>query len=1125
MNRITVPAQTVELRTGGAWVDVTDYVDGFVVPRWEVEQGTGKLVADQVTMRIHVTPMESGTGLTVQALRDAAEVGLRLTYMEAGPTVSGGDVVFVGRVVEIARRTVYHVGDVIDITALDRLAVDTVAPTSVTGTGLMHYSDVLEALSGAAGLSVATAPPLSLESTGLVVSHHPLPTGDASTQARALAWWSAESMMVMGVGEELWGYSPSTRQSYRLAVPPWPQSATPPRQIDRLWIVDDDIYGVSLASRDADPGTSSYIIHADLSSFSAAVTNPSPVTYTADEAFKRWNAGTASIQARELYYLSGPSLAADYGARCYVIGAAGPEYDGLGRGVAAFEDGSYSVAPRQWILQLAGQAASASPGGGGAYYESDLTPDLWGRNLYLADETEVDVEYAGSGRRQAEVVCYRMPGPLSYYIPKADWSGTDGAVRDYGSGEPHAERVGTLPLTLPPGYYSFISAGQAYDPGIDPGTKEQVDSFSITFSRPARGCAAVYTDVADNPLTAEDDAGNLDGILGPLAYVDDDEFERLYIRDVSGSSRVAVKGFPDRCYDVHLARANATTVYVAMARDVGLVGAYGRQEPLVVAELGVASGSGSDWTYSQLYQFDGWDDTLADNEDSHSHYVPTCLAYGGGKLHVGLVETVQRFTGAGVRVRRAFTAWDEDDGTYYPGRAYVYLEGWHPDDFEVGQRIRLWPDDTTRFPYPPLPRTITAVEYTDSYHDEFQTRLTVSPVFDVSDGGETDPAERTITPSAGKSYGVEEWRAEMAFDWGPPTLQVEGAREQRTRLYQYTLASGVLEQIDSGLETGDETITASDDGREAVLELSNDQADESTIAVSMGGTTLAHRVDTDHLKRTGEGRIYLPRRYAGLNVDVDYDYWAPDQRFTAATYAGGALYYTRGRELRSYVLSITKYGDVHYQASGVASPLVIPPSVPTRVYCVTEGAGSIITQLSSRLSGYVGDRSGWTGRAIPACIEELALALGCVFWADAQGGVHFVPRGWRRKTVAVDGDEILDYTEPGPDSDPVTAASVSWPGGVATSGYTSATRPERAANYTADLVTSGGWAGLLADHLLGETASEPAEVILRDLRLDLWIGDALKIPLSGAAGANEGAGTIVGIAPDPDGGLTVLTLR
>jgi hypothetical protein len=310
------------------------------------------------------------------------------------------------------------------------------------------------------------------------------------------------------------------------------------------------------------------------------------------------------------------------------------------------------------------------------------------------------------------------------------------------------------------------------------------------------------------------------------------------------------------------------------------------------------------------------------------------------------------------------------------------------------------------------------------------------------------------------------------------------------------------------------------DGDRATFELS--RAHVTDEEVTLGDSEVQVILDLDEWQRTGTSRYYLPRRYAGLELTAAYNYYDPALRFERALCVGGVCYYTRGRELLSS--DYDDYGDVHYQASGVVSPLVVAPTPPLRLYGVVEGGGGLMFQLSRRLSGFVGDRTGWAYKPVPSCLAELALALGCVFWVDADGGLHFVPRSWRRNRHVIAATEITDYTEPGAWQVPASALTVSWPGGSYTAGAASATRTTVNESFTADLVTSAGWAGLLADHLYERLTGVAyrANVTLRDIRLDIAVGDGAQLALTGNISVDDGIGTVVGMSIEP--GSTTLTV-
>jgi hypothetical protein len=405
--------------------------------------------------------------------------------------------------------------------------------------------------------------------------------------------------------------------------------------------------------------------------------------------------------------------------------------------------------------------------------------------------------------------------------------------------------------------------------------------------------------------------------------------------------------------------------------------------------------------------------------------------------------------------------------------------------------------------------------------NERWTQLFVAPELDCSDGALV-PDDRKIPWNGPRSLGLEEYHGSYPddFDWGPPTLQREAkAHEVRTYFRAFNLSTQTWEApIDFGREDLTENLTAEDDpeNQRATLTLSRTFPDVSTVEVKLGESPVAFTVDTDNLYETGDCVLALPRRYAGLELTVAYSHWDASQRFTEAAASGSTVFYTRGKELRSWSGSVVEHGEVHYKASGVASPLVIPSTaLPVTVYGVAEGGGNYPFQLSVNHSMNVGDRSGWEGKGLASCLAEVALALGCIFWVDGRGVIHFVPRGWRGGEVGVLPEDVLDYQEPGAWQRAAPAVTVTWPGGSETAGVLSATRLTDNESFSAPLVTSAGWARLLANLLYTAKSNRGsrAEVTLAGLRLDIETGDGLHVPLSGAISPDDGIGVVVGIEP------------
>ena len=138
MNRIEKPAYRIDLRVNsGAWVDVSTAVQGAPSLSWELEESTGRLISDQLTVRCFVTFLEDA-GLAVKDILDADDLGVRVAVFEAGRALSPGKgIVFRGLADEVARLSTHAPGDTLDITVLDLLASqsDTVAPASTEGLG------------------------------------------------------------------------------------------------------------------------------------------------------------------------------------------------------------------------------------------------------------------------------------------------------------------------------------------------------------------------------------------------------------------------------------------------------------------------------------------------------------------------------------------------------------------------------------------------------------------------------------------------------------------------------------------------------------------------------------------------------------------------------------------------------------------------------------------------------------------------------------------------------------------------------------------------------------------------------------------------------------------------------
>ncbi|MCX7020920.1 MAG: hypothetical protein NTW26_01350 [bacterium] len=1147
MERINAPAQTVEIRLdSGAWVDITLAIEGFCVPSWRVEDKTGEIICDQVRARV-IVPFLEELGVPVRLVLEALKIDFRLFFHEAtsGTMPTGSTPVFLGRVVELARLTKLRAGDTLDLTVQDLLKAGNERQPSaaiLTDTEPARYDAVIGELAAEMDLTVGELHGAGFSTEIPYVTHHPRPSGaDATAQIRGLAWWPVHGLLLYGVNESIWGYSPSTGTSYNLAVPAI-VPITSVRQIETLWVDGTDVYGVSLPLPDATTAIPGYIVKADLSGFSPDFAAPPQIYSIYAEPFKLWNAGMARIK----------STVAEW--RVPDPGAVGDLfiYKGNAIGLGAPEDSEYTEGPTVFSAEFESElgtfiySACARDfarviGTPEVHYErASENPLMYGRNLFLPEETAVGVEFTESDKRPADVIAYRMPGPLAYFIPRSGEDEYGSMVYDVGNFTPFAEKVGTLPCTLPAGYYAFINYGNRVAHHNDPEIPhEYVSAFEISFTRSQRRPSVAVTSAGDEILTAEDDVdiSTLDEPLGPLASSDADEFEWLYYRDLTAGTKNGIGVFPSGTHSIRITRTSDTEALAVFANEAGILGAYNRTAFLTELLLFRLYKLGSSWQFYPLTRLGG--QTGNDDQNVYYHYAPTSLAYLNGKAYVGYTRTTQRFIDLeGAPVVRAYVNWEGGVGSSQQklGDSIIEVNAYLVDDIKKGDRIRLWPHDPNALPYAPLPRTVLDVEWVSA---DRITKITISPTLDCSDGA-FHPPDRVIKLIAETGYpdgipgwshtkGVEEYDAEFGDQWGPdsgpPILQREAeAREVRTYFRAYNLSTDTWEApIDFGREDVTENLTAEDDpeNQRTTLSLSNTYPDTSTIEVKLGDSPVGFTVDTDGLYETGDCVLGLPRRYVGLELSVTYSYWDASQRFTEATVAGSSVYYTRGKELRSWALvdstyRVVEHGEVHYQASGTASPLVIPAAVsPVTVYGVAEGGGNLPFQLSINHSLNVGDRSGWSGKGLASCLAEVALALGCIFWVDGSGVIHFVPRGWHGGEADVLPEDVLDYQEPGAWQRAAPAVTVSWPGGEETAGVLSATRITDNESFSAPLVTSAGWANLLANllYMAKSNRGGRAEVTLGSLRLDIEMGNGLHVPLTGAVSPNDGIGVVVGIEP------------
>ncbi len=837
-------------------MDITIAVEGFVVPRWRVERKTGVLTSDKVIARV-IVPFLEDLGVTVRQVLGAVQIDFRLFFHEAMSGVLPHTTpVFTGRVTELARLTKKKAGDALDMTAFDLIELGNEEQPSadiLLSTEPARYDTVAEALAAEMDLTVGSFHGVGLETSTPYITHHPRPgDADATVQVHGLAWWPTHGLLVCGINESIYGYSPSTGASYELARPPW--ASTDERQIEHLWVDGADVYGISLPKSTAAAATPGYIVKADLSGFSPNVFGP-PGHYTAytSEPFKLWNAGRARILSSEAGWAE--KFADILGWKFYykgnAIGLSGPVESEYNNGPTVFEAERETAGAPLTYHVVAKDFWVSDSGAVGSFERASRARLTLGRNLYLPEETDVGLEYTNNDLRPADVTVYRMPGPLTYYVPGSIPDEDGYWVYDLGNALPYAEKVGVLPAMLPAGYYSFITHGQrAIIHGTDDPPAENVSGFEIGFSRMERRPAAFHTSDGEHLVTAEDDVdiSTLGDPLGPLDSAGD-EFERLYDRDLAAGTRTEVLGFPVGAYLVHLVRRSATRGYVVFSHEVGLLGAYGRKEPLVKLEIGRLDLEGGIWHYSKLKSLGGQPDSYADIEETIYHYYPTSISYLNNKLYIGYYHTCQRFIEIkDAPVYRAYADWEQDGTDLYLGHSYVEVNGYLTDKLKVGDRIRLWPDGASGFPCAPLPRTVLNVEWVT---DNLLTKIKIAPSLDCSDGA-LNPADRVLDfiESTMGTKGWEEYdgRVSDEFDGGPPKFQREAeARELHTYFRAFDLSTGTWgAPIDFGREDVTEELTAEDDAEEyrATLTLGKSFPDTSTIEVKLGGTVVGHTVDT-----------------------------------------------------------------------------------------------------------------------------------------------------------------------------------------------------------------------------------------------------------------------------------------
>lgn len=1144
MSPLEIPTQRVELRAdGGPWIAVDAALagppgePGFVVPLRELEDVDGRPVGDQVTCRLLLDLLEDPA--IVRRLLEAEELEMRVCLEEAG-TLTVQRPVFSGRVVEAARATTRRLGDTLELTALDRLAAarEIAPPPELIGTAPRRFDELVKGLAAAAGLNLVELPAPGLNADEAVVSHHPRPSvAGVDRPVRSLVWWDAVGLLLCGVGESVYAYDPARGAGAVVAVPPGPASTPPPFSLDALALRCSTLYGVAQPTAAAPPTAETRLIELELDGLAAHFgSHPRRYTIHHGAAPRLLGPESLRIRAREAYWIC---QSGDFAARGFAVGLAGPEFDGLAAGdppAYSHHDGTYlwELTVRAWTVQFPRGCGRGVHDG--TFYATNLSPDLFGRNLFLGEESRIEVEYDDDGRRRAPVVCYRMPGPLAYYDPRGDWRGTEGAVEDLGSFIPHAERVGELPLSLPSGYYAFISHGRPYDPGLDAEPAEGVAGFTLLVERP---------DLRPR-LCAREDGGELfcveDGVdpdrlgleLGPLAVVEDDEFERLCWRESPDAESQTVRDWPERTFALRPVWTGDDELLVACARDTGLTGAYGRREPLIELLIGRVSPDGDGWRYREEHRLGGWSEEPELNREGHSHYQPLAAAWSSreGALYLGVRRTIQRFRApSGLRAAHAYVNWAADGGKRRIVDAWVLLDGCRSDDFAVGDRIRLWPEDPDRLGYAPLPRTITRVEYDAAYRDEetFYTRLCVSPPLDVTRRTFLTPRGRVVVGdgAARISFGIEEYRRDEAesFPWGAPEVQQEApARELRHYLYRYTPHDGVLEIVDDARRREVETLTVGDDG---LIEPERSFIEEESLTLDLGGTPLAFTRDEDSRVLEGESRLRSSRRYAGCEVEAAYDYWPQAPAFERLAARSVGCFYTRGARLCRCDDGAVELESLHHRASGVSSNLVVTPKQHPIVYGFLEGGGGPLFQYGRGLSGFVGDRATWEGGDIAACLAELALIFGCRLWVDPGGGLHLVGRDRRGALHRVEPHQVLDFRDPGPLENPPRVVRVSWAGGEQSAGSLGVVGSQDEERISSDLITSAGWARILARRL---SESRRASARRRELTLDgVWSeiepGDHLTTSLGETESAEVLGGIVVGLEPDCAAAATRIKLE
>jgi len=956
--------------------------------------------------------------------------------------------------------TDYQPGDKITVTVVDYLAAADTEAPAVEE--YRPYGEVVNALSVIGGLPTTQLqhPRPDLDGREMI-SHHP------AIETKTLVWWNP--YLVYADNTTIRGYDPATGSDILLANPATAAIATDD-EITALWFDGDTLYGVQTP---ADAGYG-YLVTADLTTI--------PSTVERGDTYSLYSMG--QVRIRSAFRQMSTAVFGGQSAICQVIGSASPDYESFAGEIVGNWD-NHALRRRGWYVYYAG-----------SHYRLDANPTVNGRNLYLPDTTEVTVDFLDDDKQHIAVKVYRMGAPEGYYPPD-----------DLGIVRPDAMLVGELPLTLEQGYYAFIAAG-GMEENVSGWNPERPSSYDIIFERPKRWAVARSTG-GDTLITAEDtvDISLLGEPLGMLGG-EGDEWEHLYSRDYSAGTKIKMKGFPARSYGTLLGDGVATA-----STDAGLQGAYGRIEPLVETTIGTVENG----VYAELLRLSGWEDDLSDNQDGHYHIEPTCITSSAKYIYVGVKETHEYYTKIEAPLVSAKVKWWGDGNI----ESRMRLDGYYIDKFSVGDFIRLFPvgNRAREMYYNPLPHRIRRVE---SELSDGHTVIWISPALDCTAG--VPIAQRAIyyyDSDFDETYGIEEYNPVVGTDGGtgnpppypldPPILQRKMKnREVRNRFIRLNRLTGVVDDLDSSETTVTAPVVVDDypEGNAGIVRIPEDHA--TPLAAKIGTATTPYTV----LNEDGKIGLVVARKLVNREVTVTYSYF-DGQEYDRALVIPGAevdtesVYYTRGNALYRDGAELEA---THYAAEQTTTPII---AVGNKIY----GVSDYLWQWADSFSGVVG---GQDAGSVPANLRELALVTNMIVWCEPSGAVRIAPRSVG-SAIIIDAADIIDYTDTGRWTAQKKRVEVNWAGGQVTAGTRELTDGDTL-SITSELITSEGWAQLLADRLqtLIETTRK-AEVLVKWYRDDISLGDTVKLDMEN--GARTGVVSGIDLITDSTIKATKLTVR